>query len=294
MTKQPTAMPKLIGFLKRWSGYCLTGVVKEHALVFVYGPGGDGKSVFVNVLVWIVGDYATTAAMDTFTESKFDKHPTDLARLAGARLVTASETEEGRAWAEARIKQMTGGDRIAARFMRQDFFEYDPEFKLLIVGNHLPRLHNVTEATRRRFNIVPFTIKPANPDKDLEERLRVEAPGILRWAIEGCLEWQSEGLGKPSSMTKATADYFEGEDIFSQWLTDMCQVDKDNRSIWATTAELFQSWTAYASAAGEHVGTRKSFGDRLRHEGFEQTRIGDLRAVRGISATRPKQSGGEN
>lgn len=282
----------LIAFLKRWAGYCLTGEVKEHAVVFVYGSGGNGKSLFVNVLVRLAGDYATTAAMDTFTDSKSDKHPTDLARLAGARLVTASETEEGRSWAEARIKQMTGGDRIAARFMRQDFFEYNPQFKLLIIGNHLPRLHNVTDATRRRFNVVPFTIKPAAPDKDLESKLRVEAPGILRWAIEGCLEWQRDGLGQPPSVARATAEYFEGEDIFGQWLADSCRVERDNRNLWATTAELFLSWTSYATAAGEHVGTRKSFGERLRREGFEQTRIGDLRGVRGISAIRQKQSGG--
>ena len=153
----------LIKFLQQWCGYGLTGLTREHALVFVYGPGGNGKSVFLNVIQTIMKDYAVTAAMDTFTASNSDKHPTDLAMLCGARLVTASETEEGRAWAEARIKQMTGGDRITAHFMRQDNFSFTPQFKLTIAGNHRPVLHNVDEAARRRFNIVPFLLKPNKP-----------------------------------------------------------------------------------------------------------------------------------
>lgn len=122
----------MVRYLQRIAGYCLTGLTTEHALFFIYGPGGNGKSVFLNTLVHILGEYAVSAPMDTFTSSKFHGHPTDLAMLKGARLVTASETEEGRAWAEARIKALTGGDPITARFMRQDFFTYQPQFKLLI------------------------------------------------------------------------------------------------------------------------------------------------------------------
>jgi putative DNA primase/helicase len=142
--------PELIRFLQQWCGYGLTGLTREHALVFVCGPGGNGKSVFLNTVANILKTYASTSAMDTFTVSHNDKHPTDLAMLRGARLVTASETEEGRSWAESRIKQMTGGDRISARFMRQDFFEFTPQFKLTIVGNHKPILRNVDEAARQR------------------------------------------------------------------------------------------------------------------------------------------------
>ena len=166
----------LIRFLQQWCGYCLTGETREHALVFVHGGGGNGKSVFLNTITRIMHDYATTAAMDTFTASKFDKHPTDLAMLRGARLVTASETEEGRAWAEARVKQMTGGDPITARFMRQDFFTFFPNFKLFIIGNHKPVLQNVDDAAKRRFNIVPFTRKPEKPDRELETKLAGEWP----------------------------------------------------------------------------------------------------------------------
>jgi putative DNA primase/helicase len=198
----------LIRFLQQWAGYCLTGDTREHALVFVCGPGGNGKSVLINVIMGILHEYAVTAAMETFTASKSDRHPTDLAMLRGRRLVTASESEEGRAWAESRIKQMTGGDPITARFMRQDFFTFCPQFKLIIIGNHKPVLHCVDDAARRRFNIVPFTRTPASPDPLLEEKLKTEWPGIFRWMIEGCLDWQAHRLIRPASVVDATEDYF--------------------------------------------------------------------------------------
>ena len=132
--------------------------------MFVYGPGGNGKSVFLNVVTWILKQYAATSSMDTFTASKSDRHPTEIAKLCGARLVTASETEQGKPGRKAGIKQLTGGDRISARFMRQDEFEFVPQLKLMIVGNHKPVLRNVDDAARRRFLIVPFERKPEVPD----------------------------------------------------------------------------------------------------------------------------------
>ncbi len=131
-------------FLQQWFGYCLTGDVSEHALMFGHGDGGNGKGVVLNTIVGILGDYAVVAPPDTFTASHNDRHPTELAMLRGARLVAASETEQGRTWAENRIKQLTGGDPISARFMRGDFFTFKPEFKLTIIGNHPPSLANVS------------------------------------------------------------------------------------------------------------------------------------------------------
>jgi putative DNA primase/helicase len=128
----------MVDFLRRWCGYCLTGSTREHAFAFVHGPGGNGKSVFLNTLAGIMADYSATAAMETFADSRHDRHSTELAMLKGARLVTASETEAGRGWAEAKVKAITGGDPITARFMRQDNFTYTPQFKLLIAGNHAP------------------------------------------------------------------------------------------------------------------------------------------------------------
>src|SRR6266446_1171067 len=158
-------------FLQRKAGYALTGFTREHALFFIYGLGANGKSVYLNTVAGIIGEYHRTAPIETFTASSVDRHPTDLAGLRGARLVTAIETEEGRRWAESRIKSLTGGDPIAARFMRQDYFEFTPQFKLIIAGNHKPSLRSVDEAMRRRVNVIPFlvTIPPDERDADLPE-----------------------------------------------------------------------------------------------------------------------------
>jgi putative DNA primase/helicase len=234
----------LIAFLQQYCGYMPTGDIREHALLFVYGPGGNGKSVLLSTVSGILGEYCRTAPMETFTASKSDRHPTELAMLRGARMVCASETEEGRAWAESKIKQITGGDVISARFMRQDFFEFKPQFKLVVIGNHKPNLRNVDDAMRRRFNIVPFLYKPPNPDKKLEDKLRDEWPGILRWAIDGCLAWQRSGLVRAEVVLDATAEYFSEQDTFRQWIEDCCETG--SRALSETTGTLFYSWTQYA------------------------------------------------
>jgi putative DNA primase/helicase len=187
---------ELIGYVQRMLGYSLTGSTREQAMFFGYGTGGNGKSVLIDTVAGILDDYHTTAPIETFAATSGDRHPTELARLGGARLVTAVETEEGRRWAETRIKTLTGGDRIAARFMRQDFFEFKPQFKLFIVGNHQPLLRTVDEAIRRRFNMVPFevTIPVDERDGTLGGRLKSEWPGILQWMINGCGYWQEKGL----------------------------------------------------------------------------------------------------
>jgi putative DNA primase/helicase len=149
---------ELQAFLQRMLGYALTGITDEHALFFLYGTGGNGKGVFTNAATNILAEYHRAAPIETFTATNTEQHPTDLAMLRGARMVTATETEEGRRWAESRIKTLTGGDRVSARFMRQDFFEYVPQFKLIISGNHKPGLRSVDEAIRRRFHLIPFTV----------------------------------------------------------------------------------------------------------------------------------------
>jgi putative DNA primase/helicase len=259
---------ELVKFLQLLCGYALTGDTREDVLVFVYGPGGNGKSVFINTIAGIMGDYAAVAAMETFTATHTDRHPTDLAMLRGARLVTAAETEEGRAWAETRVKQMTGGDPITARFMRRDFFTYLPSFKLVIVGNHQPNLNTISDATRRRFAIVPFVHKPPTPDRDLDEKLKAEWPGILRWAIQGCLDWQANGLTRPAVVRDATENYFAEQDMFGQWLDQSCEpaptgVERKSE----TSAALFYSWTNFARAAGEEPGSRKAFAERMAQRG---------------------------
>jgi putative DNA primase/helicase len=279
----------LIRFLRQWCGYCLTGVTIEHAMLFVHGDGGNGKSVFINIVSSTLNDYAATAAMETFTASNSDKHPTDLAMLRGARLVTASETEAGRAWAETKIKQMTGGDRITARFMRQDFFTYMPQFKITIIGNNKPALHNVDAAARRRFNIVPFNRTPANPDTRLGEKLMAEAPAILQWMIEGCLDWQKNGLVRPTSVTEATEEYFSDQEVFPRWLEEECIT---HRGPGATIAEkssvLYRSWSDYARSVGGKPGTQAEFKESMRKAGFPHRKRNNGREFVGVQL-KPKQ-----
>ena len=289
-TSSTGADAELVAFLQRWCGYCLTGDIREHALVFCYGPGGNGKTVLLNTVTSILGDYAKTAAMETFVSSTFASHPTDLAMLAGARLVTAAETEEGRVWAETRIKQITGGDPVSARFMRCDFFTYRPTFKLMIIGNYEPALSRVDDAARRQFNVVPFIRKPALVDKELLDKLRSEWPAILRWMIDGCLAWQARGLDPPETVRAATASYFDNQDLFSQWLEEKCAAEPGNKHKTATSAELFSSWSKYAKAAGDLAGSRKSFARLLDRRGFEPYRqTAGVRAWRGL-CLRPSES----
>jgi putative DNA primase/helicase len=245
-------------FQQRWCGYALTGSTREHALGFGHGVGANGKSVFTSTITGILADYATTAPIETFTVTASEQHPTELARLRGARLVVATETEEGRRWAESKIKMLTGGDRTAARFMRQDFFEFTPQFKLWIVGNHKPGLRSVNEAIRRRFLLVPFNvvIPEAERDKDLAEKLKAEWPGILQWMIEGALEWRRIGLAPPAAVTNATSAYLESEDAVALWL-DECTVADPNA--WESSSALFGSWKAWAERTGEYVGTQRRF-----------------------------------
>ena len=274
--------PDRQSFLQRVAGYNLTGTIREHALFFYYGTGGNGKGVFLNTLTGIMGDYAAVASMETFTSSGTDRHPTDLAMLRGARLVTAQETEEGRKWAESRIKAMTGGDPITARFMRQDFFTFQPSFKLNIAGNHKPGLRNVDEAIRRRFNLFPFDVKiPAalrNPE--LPEELKAEWPGILKWMIAGCMEWQRIGLAPPKAVTDATTEYFEAEDALGQWLQECCQTGSNDR---ATSREMFESWSQWTGRTGEYTGTQKRFSQNLIARGFKPTRDNRAAGFAGVS-----------
>ena len=247
---------ELVNFLQRWCGYGLTGLTREHALLVLCGPGGNGKSVFADTIKGVMGDYARTAAMDTFTATKGEKHPTDLAMLRGARLVVCNEIEEGQQWAEARVKALTGGGKVSARFMRKDFFEYEPAFKLMIVANHIPRLRHVDEAMMRRVLVTLFTFKPEKPNLNLMDELRVEWPGILRWMLEGCLNWQKHGLRPPPSVQLATAAYFEQQDRFGAWCSECCILSPQ---LETRPTALLKSFNEWAERNGEHPAGRAEF-----------------------------------
>ncbi|MDH5327989.1 MAG: phage/plasmid primase, P4 family [Gammaproteobacteria bacterium] len=258
---------QLIRFIQQLFGYFLTGVTVEQIIIFIYGPGGNGKSVLLNVMMEILHTYAINANMATFTASKYERHPTELARLDGPRLVSAAETEHGHRWMESRLKELTGGDKISARFMRKDFFEFVPKFKLLFVGNHKPALHNVDEAARRRFHIVPFNFKPNVKDTGLPQKLREEYPGILQWALDGCKDWQQNGLIVPDIVRAETDEYFSDQDLFTQWLEEC--TEHSGATVGESSSVLFKSWKNFATQQGGDAGTPGGFKDAMIRAGFK-------------------------
>jgi len=220
-------------------------------------------------------------------DARGDRHPTDLAGLRGARFVASVETEQGRRWNESKVKAITGGDKVSARFMRQDFFEYIPQFKLLIAGNHKPSIRNVDEAMKRRLHLIPFTvtIPPERRDGRLTEKLYAERDGILAWAVEGCLAWQRDGLRPPECVVSATEEYFEAEDALGQWMDERCDVVKEAKT---GSSDLYSDWREWAERAGEYVGSIKRFSELLITRGFEATRLhGGKRGFKGL-LVRPK------
>jgi putative DNA primase/helicase len=196
------------------------------------------------------------------------QHPTDLAKLHGARLVTAQETQRGRRWDETKIKALTGGDEISARFMRADFFDYVPTFKLLIAGNNRPRLSNVDEAIRRRLLLVPFTVQipTGERDKELPRKLEAEHPAILRWAIDGCMKWQSAGLSPPTRVLDATRDHFDSQDTLGEWLGE-CTEDRGPLA-FTRASSLFAAWKSWCEERNHRPGSIKTFSEALSDRGI--------------------------
>lgn len=256
-----------IRFLQQWGGYCLTGDAREQVLLFVYGEGGSGKGTAINTITAILKDYSVAMATSTLTAKKYEAHPEEIARLHGPRMAVASETEKGSKWAENRIKNMTGQDVLTARYMRENSFDFVPQFKLTIFGNNAPSLTDVDSAIRRRFMILPFNRKPARKDVTLADKLKAEWPGILSWLIRGCLDWQANGLVRPAIVNAATESYFADQDTFGQWLADRCITGPGKA---ATTEDLFTSWQRYALGMGEDPGSKmRVLPERMEQRGFK-------------------------
>lgn len=273
--------PEVIPFLQRAAGYALTGMTSEHKLLFTFGTGSNGKSVFLNSLYGLLGDYATVAPSATFLEMGADHHPTDLASLAGARLVTANELPPGRAWNESRIKSLTGGDPITARRMRQDFFTYVPQFTLMIAGNHMPSFRGIDEATRRRVLLVPFAevIPPEERDPDLADKLRAEWPAILGWAIEGTLAWQDQGLDAPESVQAASAEYLDSEDLLGEFVGERLTGTPDG---FVHTRDLYAAFREWCGERGMHSPwTQHALTRALIERGYELHRRNSGRGLLG-------------
>jgi putative DNA primase/helicase len=259
---------EMISFIQRVIGYCLSGDASEEVIFFFHGTGQNGKGVLTSILEWIMADYSVSANDELLTQTKTDRHPTELARLKGARMVLVTEVTEGRRWDEAKLKKMTGGDTLTGRFMRQDFFQFKPQFKPVVSGNHKPRIQDVDFAMRRRMNLVPFavTIPKEKRDTDLKAKLKMEGPGILQWLLNGCLEYQLFGLNPPQSVIDATDAYFAEEDNVANWIDERCETGDPN--LQELLARLFASWTDYAEKRRLFIGNAKKFKEELTRLGY--------------------------
>lgn len=261
----------LINFMQRAAGYALTGETREHKLLFLYGTGRNGKSVFLNTLFDIWGDYSRRAAAQTFLNSQGERHPTDVAGLQGARLVAGSELPKGKTWDESVIKDLTGGDVMTARLMRQDFFDFEPQLTLMIAGNNQPSFRGVDEAIRARVVLVPFTvtIPPERRDKHLPDKLKEEAGQILQWAIDGAIQWRERGLDVPPSVAAASAEYFDDEDTLGQFLQDETESQQLG---FVRTSDLHQRFGQWCEDQGLNSWTQRTLQKEVRLRGFEHHR----------------------
>jgi putative DNA primase/helicase len=282
----------LQAYKQRWYGYCLSGVTTEHIFRFSWGTGDNGKSTEINTIADLMGDYHHTAPIETFMETKQDRHLTEVADLVGARFVTSSETAEGRYWNEERIKRLTGGDEMAARFMRMDLFRFKPQLKLDLSGNHKPNLRTANQANKRRIHMNHFsaTISAEMKDRNLPEKLKAEWPGILSWQIQGCLEWQRQGLAPPKAVVDSSEEYFASEDTLGEWISDCCI--KDNAAFTSTTL-LFGSYKIWNEDAGGYPITEKRFAKQLEDRGgFRRDRVGypQVRGFHGLKLKGDQQA----
>lgn len=274
---------EMVSFLQRAVGYCLTGSIQEQCLFIAYGRGANGKSTFMDTVSYLLGDYAVTTPVETFVGRREGAIPNDLAALAGARLVTCSESTEGAGLDEGLVKLATGGDPISARFLNREFFSFIPRFKLWMLTNHKPVIRGTDEGIWRRLRLIPFlqVIPPEERDGQLPTKLRKEAPAILQWAIEGLKEWRRVGLAPPAAVLEATAEYRAEMDILGDFLTDCCTLGEN---LQTGNAEVYAAHRGWCRDNGLKEWSHKRLSRALMDRGITQAQVrGDGRVWRGLA-----------
>lgn len=274
--------PEVRAYVQRAVGYSLTGDVSEHAVFFCYGTGANGKTTFLETCREMLGEgeYAKAAQPDLLLAKRQDRHPVERADLRGMRLVSAMEAGEGRSWDEARVKELTGGDTISARLMYGSPFSFTPSHKFWVAANHKPRVSGTDLGFWRRVHLIPFTvtIPEAERDPDLRAKLRAELPGILRWAVEGALEWRRGGLRPPPAVTQATKEYRSAEDVIGAFL-DECTTPGEK----VEQPALYKTYRAWAERSGERYLSARAFGEALEERGFQRKRTNGRTWIFGLS-----------
>jgi putative DNA primase/helicase len=266
----------IIGFLQTAAGWALTGDTSEQTMFILFGSGANGKSTFLNTIMYLLGDYAIATPTETFMKRNGDQNTNDIARLRGTRFVTTTEAEQGRRLSEPLIKQITGNDRMTARFLYGEFFNFVPTFKIFMATNHKPVIRGTDHGIWRRIKLIPFTTRIAEEkqDKRLEERLRGEAPGILNWLLEGTARWRREGLRPPAAILSATDEYRGEMDVIGNFLKECC-IQSPGASI--RIRELFKAYQGWCDENNEHACSERFFSLRLKEMGYERTRTADAR-----------------
>ncbi|MDO9142357.1 MAG: phage/plasmid primase, P4 family [Methylobacter sp.] len=285
---------ELIDWLQRWCGYMLTGSTAEQIFVFCFGLGANGKSVLGDILRYILSDYARAIASETLTESKraAGSATPDLAELVGARMAVCAETEDGAALAESLVKSLVSGDTMTARKLHCDPFQFTPQFKLMMLGNHKPIIKGNDHGIWRRVRLIPFkrTFKPEERDAGLADKLKAEAPHILAWMVEGCLDWQQIGLkDTPKTIEQATGSYQVEQDLIGNWLSECCDLAPMNE---ASTTEIYANYKNWCIDNGLRPNSNIALGRRLGERGFNSRRSNGTSLWSGLAVINSSYSGG--
>lgn len=262
-------------FLQRAVGYSLTGSIREHVLLFLYGHGANGKSTFLETIRALLGEFAQQAPPELLLATKATGGPSpEVARLRGARFVAAVETDDGQRFAESLVKQLTGGDRLVARYLHANPFEFDPTHKLWLATNHRPEVRGTDDAIWRRIRMVPFEVTIPEDDRDasLGGRLLEELDGILNWALDGVSGWLADGLGNPDKIRKATTAYRDEQDVIGQFLEERCVLSPGQAYVY--TADLYRAYDEWCAANGERPLKQRALANRLKERGIHNGKHG--------------------
>jgi putative DNA primase/helicase len=272
---------ELTDYLQRCVGYSLTGQTREHALFLLYGTGANGKSTFLEVLRYVFGDYSQAADFGSFLFSNGLPIRNDLAKLHGARFVTANESDSGKRLDETVVKQMTGGDKVTARFLYGEHLEFTPQFKLWLGTNHKPTIRGQDEGVWRRIRLIPFTVSIPSQQQDhmLRDKLMLEAPGILNWALQGLAQWLTNGLQEPAAVKEATTEYRADQDVIGHFLETRC-VEK--AGLETSARVLYTDYKQWAEQTGEWTMNERVFSNVLAERGFKKVRLGAGMVWKGI------------
>ena len=272
---------EIIEFVQRAVGYSLTGSTREQVIFLCWGDGANGKSTFLFALEKALADYAANTPFDTFDSGNKSSTGNELARLKGKRLVIAIEAENERTLAEARVKSVTGGDRITCRFLYGEFFEYDPEFKIWLAVNHKPIIRGTDHGMWRRIILLPFTqsFRGAQDDKNLRDVLTLELPGVLAWAVRGLAKWADTGLRVPEKLMEATRAYRAEMDVVAQFLEECCEDDPKGSVL---TRDLYNRYSYWSKDYGERLLTHRSFSLELARRGYAKVKGNSTIKWRGL------------